>query len=110
MEYVLTWPKDRHLTPVEGGTWRMCIEPGRLVLVPPHGGAAVVVEGVDELRAFATTVHLAATEYDQRVQHDAAKRSMERRAARVARGGPAGLRHRPVVETPEPPAHMELPA
>lgn len=102
MPYLLTWPKRRRLTSSGGVEGVAVIEPGRLVIWLDED-RAVIYDDPEELRAFAMQVHAAAVERDLSVQEAAVKASIARRAARGGRGN----RFRPVIERPEPPAHME---
>lgn len=104
--HVLRWPKARQLTDSGGEPWRAVIAPARLLLVSPGSTLALDFTDPDELRAFAMQVYAAAIDHDGAVQQAAVKASLERRRAR----GLGGNRHRPVVEAPEPPMNLEVPA
>lgn len=101
--HLLTWPRTRPLTPAGGGQTAAVISPGRLVLWLDEDHV-LIYEDPEELRAFAMQVYAAALDRDGAVQEAAVKASLARRAAR----GLPGLRHRPVIERPEPPMHMEV--
>lgn len=104
--YVLNWPKSRPLTDASGDGWRVVISPGLLTLVRDDGGPGHTFTDPDQLRALGMLAHAAAVERDLDVQEAAAKASMERRRLRAL----GGLLHRPFVDPPEPPIHMEVPA
>lgn len=109
MAHLLSWPKRRALTTSDGVTLVAVVEPGRLSVETPDG-SLVVFDDPGELRAFAMQLHAAAIERDQSAQDEAARASARRRQLRHLSGQPTGQRHRPFVDPPEPPAHMEVPA
>jgi hypothetical protein len=96
--HVLTWPKTRRLAELSAE-----VSPGRLVLTAPGGVVLLDCTDPDELRAFAMQAYAAALDRDGAVREAAVKASLARRR-------PGGLRHRPFVDVPEPPAHMEATA
>lgn len=113
MSFVLTWPKRRRLTGRrdlgDGQTapalWSIEVEPGRLTSWTADG-TVVHFTDRDELRAYAIALYCAAMDLDLETQDTAAKASWARRARQLLPGN----RHRPVIERPEPPAHMEVSA
>lgn len=99
MAHLLTWPKNRRLSadayePDADCLYEAEIEPGRLTL-RSSGGVVLVLSDPDELRAFAMQVYVAALDFDQSVQHAAAKASADRRQRRKLAGLPTGVRHQP---------------
>jgi hypothetical protein len=104
--HVLNWPKTRPLTDALGARWRAVVSPGLLTLARDDGGPGLTFTDTDQLRAFAMQVYAAAIDHDGAVQQAAVLASLARRRAR----GTGGHRHRPVIERPEPPMHMEVPA
>lgn len=93
--------------PADGFGWLVTVDRGRLVLTRPVDGLRVVFSDPAELRWLGMQTHRAAVEYDLDQQHAAAKASADRRLARIRAGGPAGNRHRPVVEAPEPAINLD---
>jgi hypothetical protein len=91
-----------------GFRWRVTVDRGRLVLTVTDGSAdPIVFDDPTDLRWFGMQAHRAAVEYDLDVQHDAARASAARRLRRLQAGQPAGNRHAPVVEAPEPALHSD---
>jgi len=103
-------PQTRTLTDTEGFRWLVTVDRGRLVLAVADGSAPpIVFDDPAELRALAPQLTRAVTEHALDAQLAAAKASADARLARRRAGEPAGNRHRPVVERPEPPAVLDLP-
>ena len=102
-------PQTRPLTDAAGVRWLVTVDRGRLVLRRLDTGEAHVFDDPAELRALAPQLTRAVVEHDLDVQHAAVKRSTDARLARQRAGLPTGLRHRPVVDRPEPPAVLDLP-
>ncbi len=100
-------PQSRELHDAEGFGWHVTVDAGRLVLSRPADGERIVLADPAELRWLGMQLHRAAVQYDGDVQERAAKESATRRLRRIQAGEPAGLRHRPVIEVPEPPLHAE---
>jgi hypothetical protein len=95
-------PQTRTLTDTDGFRWFVTVDRGRLVLSRADGSAPpVVFERPEELRSLAPQLTRAVTEERLDVQVAAAKRGLRNRP-------PDGLRHRPFIEPPEPPAHRLL--
>jgi len=109
MSYVTRWPKRRMLRSDAGELWAIDVAPGRLV-VSNADGRVMTFSDPDALAAHAAALWTAVLELDAEIKYAAAKDSTRARLLRKYRGEPTGLRHRPVVERPEPPMHMEIPA
>jgi hypothetical protein len=101
-------PQSREVTDAAGFRWLVTVDRGRLVLTEQGGdGAVLTLDDPADLRWLGMQAHRAAVEYDLDAQHTAAKRSADRRLARIRSGEPAGNRHRPVVEAPEPAINLD---
>lgn len=109
MSFVTRWPKARMLVSDSGEIWRCVVEPGALT-VSNSDGRVMTFSDPDALASYAAALWTAALELDVEIKYAAAKDSTRARLLRKYRGEPIGLRHRPVVERPEPPMHMEIPA
>jgi hypothetical protein len=99
-------PQARTLTDADGFRWLVTVDAGRLVLESVEG-QRVVFERPEELRWFGLQAHRAAVEYDQEVQHAAARASAARRQRRINAGEPVGHRNRPFIDPPEPPLNLD---
>jgi hypothetical protein len=97
-------PQYRTLTDADGFRWTVTVDAGRLVLTRT-GEPPVVFERPEELRSLAPQLVRAVTEHRLGVQAVAAKASADSRLRRQQAGQPTGLRHRPFVDPPDPPAH-----
>jgi hypothetical protein len=101
-------PQTRALTDAEGFRWTVTVDRGYLVIRSADGEIEVEFADPAELRSLAPQLTRAVTEHALDQQLAAAKASVDRRLARQRRGEPTGLRHRPVIDTPQPPAHRSL--
>ena len=101
-------PQSRTVRDAAGFRWLVTVDRGRLVLTVTDGSAdPIVLDDPADLRWLGMQTHRAASEFDLDTQYAAAKASADRRLRRVQAGEPAGVRHRPFVEDPEPALHLD---